>query len=52
MQIKVLNDFVGMDMCRKFLEVMIITSQLEDMLIIKILKNMIRNGNIRPQEKD
>ena len=36
---RALNDFVGMDMCRKFLEMGFTR---EDMLIIKMVKNMIR----------
>ena len=38
---RVLKDFVGMDMCRKFLE-MGFTRGLDDMLITKTARNMIK----------
>ena len=37
---KAKNDFVGMDMCRKFLEMGF--TRAEDMLIIKMVKSMMQ----------
>ena len=45
------NDFVGMDMCRKFLE-MGFTRGFRRYANHKDGKKYDKNGNIRPQEKD
>ena len=47
---RALNDFVGMDMCRKFLEMGF--TRTRRYANHKDGKKYDKNGNIRPQEKD
>ena len=47
---RALNDFVGMDMCRKFLEMGF--TRARRYANHKDGKKYDKNGNIRPQEKD